>query len=129
MGIIQVVLVALLAAILLVVVRQARPELAVPLSLVAGALLLLFVLAQVGAVVRLVEGLVARADVEFQYVDSLLKIIGIAYLAEFGAQVCRDAGEGALAAKVELAGKVFILLLAVPIVIAVVETLIGVLPV
>lgn len=128
MGIIQVVLVALLAAILLVVVRQARPELAVPLSLVAGALLLLFVLAQVGAVVRLVEGLVARADVEFQYVGSLLKIIGIAYLAEFGAQVCRDAGEGALAAKVELAGKVFILLLAVPIIVAVAETLLRLLP-
>lgn len=129
MGIIQVVTVALLAAVVLVLVRQARPELAVPLSLLVGAGLLLFVLAQVGAVVRLVEDLAARADVEFQYVGSLLKIIGIAYLAEFGAQICRDAGEGALGAKVELAGKVFILFLAIPIVVAVAETLLRLLPV
>ena len=128
MGIIQVVAAALLAAVILVVVRQARPELAVPLSLLVGALLLIYVLAHVAAVVRLVEDLVDRADVEFRYVAGLLKIIGIAYLAEFGAQICRDAGEGALAAKVELAGKVFIVLLAVPIIVAVAETLLRLLP-
>ncbi|HEX6988330.1 MAG TPA: stage III sporulation protein AD [Bacillota bacterium] len=128
MDIVQIVVAALLAAVILVLVRQARPELAVPLSLVVGALLLLFVLARIGAVVRLVEDLVARADVEFQYVSALLKIIGIAYLTEFGAQICRDAGEGALAAKVELAGKVFILLLAIPIMVAVADTLLRLLP-
>ncbi|MFO7245555.1 MAG: stage III sporulation protein AD [Thermaerobacter sp.] len=128
MGIVQVVAVALLAAVVLVVVRQARPEMAVPLSLLAGAALLMFVLTRVGAVVGLIQDLADRARIESRYAASLLKIIGIAYLAEFGAQVCRDAGEGALAAKVELAGKVFILLLAVPIILAVVETLLRLLP-
>lgn len=129
MGIVQVVTIALLAAVALVLIRQARPELSVPLSVLVGAMLLFFVVRQIGAVVNLVEDLAARADVDLRYVESLLKIIGIAYLTEFGAQVCRDAGEGALGAKVELAGKVFILLLAVPIVIAVVETLLRLLPV
>jgi len=51
----------------------------------------------------------------------ILKVIGIAYIAEFGAQVCRDAGEGAVAAKVELAGKALVLLLALPIVYAILD--------
>lgn len=125
----QVVSMAVLGTVVLVLIRQARPELAVPLSVLAGALVLLFVFRQIGLVVELLAGLLEQAGVNFAYAGSLLKIIGIAYLTEFGAQICRDAGESALGAKVELAGKVFILLLAVPIIIAVVETLLGVLPV
>ncbi|HEY8449946.1 MAG TPA: stage III sporulation protein AD [Bacillota bacterium] len=128
MEIIQVVSIALLGTIALVLLRQARPELAVPVSVLAGVIILFFVLEQIGAVVRLASDLLDQAGVHVRYAGSLLKIIGIAYLTEFGAQICRDAGEGAVAAKVELAGKVFILLLAVPIIVAVVETLLGVLP-
>lgn len=125
----QIISLAVLGTVVLVLIRQARPELAVPLSVLAGALVLLFVFRQIGAVVELVSSLLRQAEISTAYTGNLLKIIGIAYLTEFGAQICRDAGEAALGAKVELAGKVFILLLAVPIVIAVVETLIGVLPV
>lgn len=129
MEMLQIISLAVLGTVVLVLIRQARPELAVPLSVLAGALVLLFVFRQIGAVVELVSSLLRQAEISTAYTGNLLKIIGIAYLTEFGAQICRDAGEAALGAKVELAGKVFILLLAVPIVIAVVETLIGVLPV
>lgn len=129
MEMLQIISLAILGTVVLVLLRQARPELAVPVSVLAGALILLFVLRQISAVVGLVTGLLDEAGVNLTYAGSLLKIIGIAYLAEFGGQICRDAGEAALGTKVELAGKVFILLLAVPIVIAVVETLLGVLPV
>jgi stage III sporulation protein AD len=124
----QVLAFALTTVVLLGMLRRERPEVAVVLSVAAGAVLLLFVVRQVVTVVDQVERLIARVGVDQQYVLSLLKVIGIAYLAEFGAQVCRDAGEGGLAAKVELAGKVFILLLAVPIFFAVVETLLRLLP-
>lgn len=124
----QLISMAILGTVVLVLMRQARPELAVPVSVLAGALVLLFVMRHITAVVGLVTDLLERAEINLTYAGSLLKIIGIAYLTEFGAQICRDAGESALGAKVELAGKVFILLLAVPIVIAIVETLLGVLP-
>lgn len=124
----QVLAFALVTAVLLVGLRRERPEVAVVLSVAAGAALLVFVLRQVAAVVEGVRAVVDRAGVDDRYVTSLLKVIGIAYLAEFGAQICRDAGEGALAAKVELAGKVFILALAVPVLLAVMETLLRLLP-
>ncbi|HEY8552693.1 MAG TPA: stage III sporulation protein AD, partial [Thermaerobacter sp.] len=82
----------------------------------------------IAAIIRVLQEVADRADLDARYTATLLKIVGVAYLAEFGAQLCRDAGESALAAKVELAGKVVILLLAVPILMAVLELLIGLLP-
>ncbi len=62
------------------------------------------------------------------YLETILKIIGIAYITELGANVTRDAGLNSIAGKIELAGKIFILLLAIPIISAVVEVILNFLP-
>ena len=49
------------------------------------------------------------------YCQTHLKNIGIAYIAEFAAQITKDAGLGSIAAKIELSGKIFILAMAIPI--------------
>ena len=128
MTVAQVVGIALVASVLLVLLRQARPEWAVLISIVTAVAVFLLLVDDMAAVIRIIEQVAGRADLDTRYVDTLLKIVGVAYLAEFGAQLCRDAGESALAAKVELAGKVVILLLAVPILMAVLELLVGLLP-
>ena len=126
--IVQIVGLALVAAVLVVVLRPLRPELALLLSVAAGVVLFLLVVDKVAAVVGVMRELAGRAGVNALYLGLILKIVGIAYIAEFGAQVCRDAGEGALAAKVELAGKVLVLVLAVPVLVAVLDTLLALLP-
>ncbi|ADU51294.1 stage III sporulation protein AD [Thermaerobacter marianensis DSM 12885] len=128
MTIAQVVGIALVASVLLVLLRQARPEWAVLLSVVTAVAVFLLLVDDIAAIVRILEQVADRANLDTRYTATLLKIVGVAYLAEFGAQLCRDAGESALAAKVELAGKVVILLLAVPILMAVLELLVGLLP-
>lgn len=60
--------------------------------------------------------------------ETILKIIGIAYIAELGANLTKEAGLSAVAKNIELAGKVFIILLAVPIITAVVEAILNFLP-
>ena len=62
------------------------------------------------------------------YLTTILKIIGITYVAEFGAQICRDSGQGALATKVELAAKVIIMMMAVPIMAAILDAVWKLLP-
>lgn len=121
MLILKVVGVGLTAVVLLVMLRRERPEMAVQLSLAAATIILLFLLPQLTTVMRLLETLSLRAHIQLAYLDSVLRIIGIAYLAEFGAQVARDAGEGALAMKIELGGKLLILLVAIPIVSAILQ--------
>jgi len=57
-----------------------------------------------------------RAGLESRYLAIVIKIIGVAYLCQFAAELCRDVGEGAIAGKIELAGKVMILTLSMPII-------------
>ncbi|MCL6639309.1 MAG: stage III sporulation protein AD [Firmicutes bacterium] len=128
MEIIQIVAFGLIATVLAVVVRGQRPELAMGLSVAAGVLIFLMVIGRIGAVVDIIRDLSERAGVSAVYLGTILKIVGIAYIAEFGAQICRDAGEGALAAKVEFAAKVLIMVLAVPILVAVLQALLKLVP-
>jgi stage III sporulation protein AD len=128
MSIMQIVALAVVAVVLIVVIRQERPELALQISVAAGLIIFIFVIWKVAGVIKVLEKLASRADLNMVYLGALLKIIGIAYIAEFGTQVCRDAGENALAFKVELAGKAMILVLAVPIISTIVDTVARLLP-
>ncbi|WP_334109744.1 stage III sporulation protein AD [Thermodesulfitimonas autotrophica] len=116
MDILQVVGFALIATVLTVVLRREKPELALGVAVTAGVIIFLGFVGKIGAVITVVSGVANRAGLNMVYLDTILKIVGIAYLADFGAQICRDAGEGALATKVEFAAKVLILMLALPIV-------------
>jgi len=127
MEIAQIVGFGLIATALVVVLRQEKPELALLLSIGAGVLLFLMVLTKIGAVINVLRDLSVRANVNLLYLGVILKIVGIAYIADFGAQLCRDAGEGALASKIEFAAKILILVLAIPIVMAVLDALLNIL--
>ncbi len=127
MEITQIVGFGLVAAVLVIILRQYKPEIALLVSIAAGVALFLAVLGKIGAVIEVLQDLSRRANVNMVYLGAILKIVGIAYIADFGAQICRDAGEGALAAKIELAAKILILVLAIPIVMAVLDILMKIL--
>jgi len=126
--ILPIVGVALAGAVLAVVLRQQRPELSLLLSLTVALFIFLSVVGRIGAVVQVMRDLVERAGVSMFYLGTILKIVGIAYIADFGAQISRDAGEGAVAAKIEFAAKIMILVLAVPVVVAVLEAVLKLVP-
>ena len=109
------------------VLREARPEMAAVLSLAAGAVLMLGVLGGVQEVTAAMRSLSGRVGLEGTYVSTLLRVISIAYLAQFGAQACRDAGAGGIADKVELCGKVAVLSIAAPVVVSLMDVVTGVL--
>ncbi|MDN5345448.1 MAG: stage sporulation protein [Clostridia bacterium] len=129
MEIFQIVGLALTATLLVVLVRQARgAETALLISLVVGATIFLLLLDRISTVVQVLADLSARAGINQFYLQTVLKIIAIAYVAEFGGQVCRDAGENAIASKIELAAKVLIMVLAIPIIVAILESIMRLLP-
>lgn len=76
----------------------------------------------------MVERMAKNTNVNTIYISTILKIIGIAYIAEFASHISKDAGQGALAAKVELAGKILILAMAIPILTVLIETVINLVP-
>ncbi|MFD2618338.1 stage III sporulation protein AD [Terrilactibacillus laevilacticus] len=123
--ILQIVGLGLVATFIVLILKEQKPSFAFLLSIFVGALIFLYLIDQIKLVMDMLIEIASSAHLNNVYVETILKIIGIAYIAEFGAQITRDAGEGALASKIELAGKVLILVLAIPIMKAVIQTIIG----
>jgi len=128
MEIFQFTLLALAAVFMSLVLKQVSRELAVVLVIVTSLGMLIALLGHIAQIVRLVEDIARRADVGTLHLNTLLRIMGVAYVAEFGAQICKDAGEGSLSAKVELAGKLIILGLSIPLVLVILETILRLIP-
>lgn len=124
----QIVGLALIVTIFCVVLKQFKPEIALQLSILAGATIFILILSKIKGIVDLLQNLADQANISSYYLLIVLKIVGVAYLAEFGAQICRDAGEGALATKIELAAKVGVIVLAIPIIVAITESLVRLVP-
>ncbi len=128
MEIIQIVGLGLVVTFLIVLIKQHRPELALQLSVLAGVIIFSLMLGKIGAVFNVLKDLAEKANLNYIYMGTVLKIVGIAYIADFGAQICRDAGEGAIANKIEFAAKILVMILAIPVILAILETLIRLLP-
>jgi len=124
----QIVGLALIVTVISVVLKQIRPEIALQLTILASASIFILVMSKIKVIVDLLQDLADQANIGSYYLFIVLKIVGVAYLAEFGAQICRDAGEGALASKIELAAKVAVIALAIPIIVAITESLVRLVP-
>ena len=114
----------LIVTVLLLIIRQERPELATPITIAASALILIGLMKNISQILSVFESLGSKAQINSGYLKLVVKIVGIAYLAGFGAQICKDAGENSIAANIELAGKIFILSLGVPIIAGLLEMII-----
>ncbi len=128
MTILEIVGISIIAAILILVIKEERPELAFLLSLITGLIILILVIDQIGVVIDIIQRLAEKAEVDLIYFTTIMKIIGIAYIGEFGAEIVRDVGESALASKIELAAKILIMIIAIPIMLSLIETVIRLIP-
>ncbi|WP_307328201.1 stage III sporulation protein AD [Evansella vedderi] len=128
MEIIQIVGLGMIATFLALVVKEHKPVFAFLLTVFVGVIIFLFLIDQISTIIQMLEELALQANINLIYVQTVLKIVGIAYIAEFGAQIAKDAGQGAMASKIELAGKVLIMVMAIPIISVIIETIIGLIP-
>lgn len=126
--IVQIVGLGLIATFLSLIVKEQKPTFAFLIVVFAGCAIFLYLVDQIYDIIRMIEKIAINANVNMVYDETILKIIGIAYIAEFGAQLTKDAGQGAIASKIELAGKILILVMAVPILTVIIETILGLIP-
>ncbi|HEK9102373.1 MULTISPECIES: stage III sporulation protein AD [Bacillus] len=124
----QIVGLGLVATFLAAVLNQHKSSITSLFIVFIASVMFLLLIDQIHSILRMIERVASEAKVSNVYVETLLKIIGIAYIAEFGAQITKDAGQGAIASKIELAGKILILVMAIPILTVVIETILGFLP-
>jgi stage III sporulation protein AD len=118
----------LIATFLALILNEQKPMFAFMLTVFVGAFIFLFLIDQIVAVIQMLERIAVNANINGLYIKTILKIIGIAYIAEFGAQITKDAGQAAISSKIELAGKILILVMAIPILTVIIETVLKLIP-
>ncbi len=120
--------IALITAIIALFLKETRSNsLALLVTCTGGIVVLLRLIPNLETVISNYSSLGETSGINSYYFGLILKIIGIAYICEFGAQLCRDAAQGALAFKIELAAKIAILILALPVLGSIVQTVSGLL--
>ncbi|MCL1831770.1 MAG: stage III sporulation AC/AD family protein [Oscillospiraceae bacterium] len=122
MSLISIVAVGIIAALLSVVVKQHKPEFGMYISLIAGVVILLAVISGLAPVLDTFEELIGAVSLNAVYGAALLKALAICYITQLACDTCRDSGETAIASKIEMAGKLAIVLVSLPLFAAVVTT-------
>ena len=128
MDIIKIIGVGLIAVIIVIILKQYKPEFTVYVSICAGAIILGLVMTRLSGIIQLLTDLSNKVSDTNGFLTVLIKITGIAFLTEFAVSICKDSGESAIASKVDLGGKVIIISMSIPIISALLETIVHVLP-
>ncbi|MCM1053951.1 MAG: stage III sporulation protein AD [Bacteroides sp.] len=122
MNIVAVASAALIAAVLSIVLKQYKPEYSLFISIASGVLIFLSVIAAIEPIVSFIEELTETAGLEGVYGEVLIKSLAICYITQLACDCCKDAGENAIAGKLQIAGKIAVLLIALPMFKSLVET-------
>ena len=122
MEITTLIALCIITALLALSLRGQRPEFAMLLSLGCGVFVLLNLLGQMKGILSGLERVMAGLSGQSDLTGIILKALGICIVAELGSQCCRDAGEAAIAAKVELAAKTALVLMCMPVFTQLLET-------
>lgn len=128
MDIIKIIGVGFIAVIIIVILKQYRPEFAIYVSIAAGVIILLMLTDKISAIIQLIQDIASKTSVNTKFLRILIKITGIAILTEFAVSICKDSGENAIASKIDIGGKILIISISIPIIQALLETVIKILP-
>ncbi|MBQ1992536.1 MAG: stage III sporulation protein AD [Clostridia bacterium] len=114
MNIAGICILAVIASIIAIALKQSTPQISLVLSLVTGVIILIAISAYLPVFTDKINLLISQSGVDKEYTRVLLKSVGICFICQFSSDICNDSGQSALATKVELAGKILILISALP---------------
>lgn len=128
MEIIKIIGIALIALIIIILLKQYRPEFVIYISLLTGVLILVLVMDKLQGIIGLLQSLANKSSINSTFLALLIKITGIAFLSEFAVSICKDSGEGAIASKIEIGSKIIIISMSIPIISSLLEIILKILP-
>jgi len=128
MEVVKIIGIGLIALIIIIILRQYKPDFAIYVSIIAGVLILLLSFSNISGVINLLKNISNRANINSEFLGIILKITGIAILTEFAVSICQDSGEKSIANKIDIGGKVIIITISLPIISSLLETILKVLP-
>lgn len=127
MNITAVIGLGIIAALLCVVIRQYKPEMALGISTAAGLMIMAAAAAALAPSVNAISQLMNSAGLDEGYAQILIKALAVCLITQLAADCCRDAGESAIASRIELAGKAAVIAVALPVFTSLAELVTGLL--
>lgn len=126
--IIKIIGIGLIALVIVIILKQYRPEYAIYISIIAGVMILVLIMEKFSGIINLLKSISDKTYINKQFLGILLKITGIAIITEFAVSICSDAGEKAIASKIEIGSKVIVIAMSIPIISSLLELIIEILP-
>lgn len=123
MSMVQIGIIGVLGAVLAVQLKGGKAEYGIYISLAVSIVLFSFIVDRLGIFISTVDQIASYIDMDAGYLSTMLKMIGITYIAEFSSGICRDAGYQTIAGQVEIFAKLTILALGMPVLLALLETI------
>lgn len=123
MSMIQAGLIAVTGAVFAIQMKSGRAEYGVYVCMAAGVILFSLIVDRLGILIRTVGQITSYIDLDSEYPAVLFKMIGVTYIAEFSAGICRDAGYQTMAGQIEIFGKLTILVMGLPVLLALLQTI------
>ncbi len=123
MNMIQVGLLGVGGVLMAVYLKQEKGEIAIYLCIATSILIFLGIFDYLEILVETVREVSSVIEIDLVYIGTLIKMLGITYMAEFASGICKDAGYQAIATQIEMFGKITILVLSMPILLTLLKTL------
>jgi stage III sporulation protein AD len=125
MEVFKIVGFAIFAVVMIIVIKEQKPEIAIILAIATGIGLMFFAISKMSNIVDILNLLISKSGINSKFLEIILKVTAIAYIIEFGKNICIDAGQSAVATKLEMAGKVIIITLSLPLINSLLDVLTG----
>ena len=123
MSILKVGVLAVAGVLLAVQFKNGKTEYSTYISVVLGILIFGGILGYLEILIHAFDKLEEDLDLHYAYVAILLKMLGITYVAEFASNICKDAGYQTIARQIEIFGKLAIMVLSFPVLLAILDTI------
>lgn len=123
MEISTIVVIGIIGAIICVVINQYKPEYTVLVALATGLIILLFTIPHFSSILEYINEFVSMGQIDSGYGKIVVKALGVCVVTQLASDTCKDCGQGSIASKIELGGKVSILALSIPLFVSLLETI------
>ena len=125
MEVFKIVGFAIFAVIMVIVIKEQNKEIALILTISTCVGLMIFSISKMSGIIEMLDNLVSKSGIDKNFLNIILKVTAISYIVEFGKNVCLDAGQSAIATKLEMSGKVLIVAISIPIIGSLINILTG----
>lgn len=128
MDIVKISAIGMIGAVLSIIIKSYKPEFSIHLVLSTVLIIFILLISKLEIVLGFFQSISNQININKIYFSVIVKILGVSYIADFTAQICKDADEEAIASKIEFAGKIIIMYLALPVFLSIIDLINKLLP-